>query len=70
MTKQIIKKDIPIVNSLKDARDMGANVMLLGVLTSGGIRPKSWDSLIKESIEMGMSIINGLHDQINPDFSK
>ena len=66
----IIKKDIPIVSSLKDAKDMGANVMLLGVLTSGGIRPKSWDSLIKESIEMGMSIINGLHDQINPEFSK
>ena len=56
----IIKKDIPIVSSIKDAREMGANVTLLGVLTSGGIRPKSWDSVIKESIEMGMSIINGL----------
>ena len=66
----IIKKDIPIVSSLKNARDMGANVILLGVLTSGGIRPKSWDSVIRESIEMGMSIINGLHDQINPKFSK
>ena len=64
----IIKKDIPIVSSIKDSRDMGANVMLLGVLTSGGIRPKSWDSVIKESIEMGMSIINGLHDEINPEF--
>ena len=49
---------------------MGANIMLLGVLTSGGIRPISWDSVIKESIEMGMSIINGLHDQVNPEFSK
>ena len=66
----IIKKDIPIVSSLKNARDMGSNVILLGVLTSGGIRPKSWDSVIRESIEMGMSIINGLHDQINPTFSK
>ena len=66
----IIKKDIPIVSSIKDAREMGANVMLLGVLTSGGIRPKPWDSVIKESIEMGMSIINGLHDQVNPEFSK
>ena len=66
----IIKKDIPIVDCLKDARELGANVILLGVLTSGGIRPKSWDPFIKESLEMGMSIINGLHDQINPDFSK
>ena len=39
----IIKKDIPIISSIKEARDMVANVMLLGVLTSGGIRPKSWD---------------------------
>jgi len=66
----MIKKDIPIVSSLRNARDMGANVILLGVLTSGGIRPKSWDSVIRESIEIGMSIINGLHDQINPTFSK
>ena len=39
-------------------------------LTSGGIRPKSWDPVIKEAVEKGMSIINGLHDQIYPDFSK
>tara|TARA_B100001059_G_C17709957_1_gene514897 strand:- start:266 stop:1090 length:825 start_codon:yes stop_codon:yes gene_type:complete len=49
---------------------MGSNVLLLGVLTSGGIRPKSWDSVIKEALEKGMSIINGLHDQISPSFSK
>jgi uncharacterized NAD-dependent epimerase/dehydratase family protein len=49
---------------------MGANVLLLGVLTSGGIRPKSWDPVIKEAVEKGMSIINGLHDQIHPEFSK
>ena len=49
---------------------MGSNVLLFGVLTSGGIRPKSWDSVIKEALENGMSIINGLHDQISPGFSK
>ena len=49
---------------------MGANVLLLGVLTSGGIRPKSWDGVIKEALDKGMSIINGLHDQISPSFSK
>ena len=50
----IIKKDIPIVDCLKDARELGANVILLGVLTSGGIRPKSWDPFIKESLEKRM----------------
>ena len=65
----IIKKDIPIVESIEKAKLMGADVLLLGVLTSGGVRPKSWDSLIKEALDKGMSIINGLHDQVSPDFS-
>ena len=66
----IIKKDIPIVESIEKAKLMGSDVLLLGVLTSGGVRPKSWDPIIKEALEKGMSIINGLHDQVYPDFSK
>ena len=66
----IIEKNIPIVENIERAKSMGSNVLLLGVLTSGGIRPKSWDSVIKEALEKGMSIINGLHDQISPSFSK
>ena len=42
----------------------------MGVLTSGGYRPKSWDNVLQKALEMGMSIINGLHDQVYPDFSK
>ena len=66
----IIKKDIPIVESINKAKSLGANVLLLGVLTSGGIRPKTWDSVIKDSLSQGMSIINGLHDQVYPHFKK
>ncbi len=66
----IIKKDIPIVENINKAKFLGANVLLLGVLTSGGIRPKPWDSVIKESLSQGMSIINGLHDQVYPHFEK
>ena len=66
----IIKKDIPIVENINKAKSLGANVLLLGVLTSGGIRPKPWDSVIKESLSQGMSIINGLHDQVYPKFEK
>jgi|TARA_E500000178_G_scaffold89661_1_gene88587 uncharacterized NAD-dependent epimerase/dehydratase family protein len=66
----IINKDIPIVKNISEANLMGANVLLLGVLTSGGHRPKSWDNVIIEALKFGMSIINGLHDQVYPDFSK
>ena len=65
----IIKKDIPIVESIEKAKLMGSDVLLLGVLTSGGVRPKSWDPVIREALEKGMSIINGLHDQVSSDFS-
>ena len=66
----IINKDIPIVKDIDNAKAMGANVLLLGVLTSGGVRPNSWNNVIKEALNQGMSIINGLHDQVYPDFSK
>ena len=66
----IINKDIPIVDNINKAKAMGANVLLLGVLTSGGVRPNSWNDVIKEALNQGMSIINGLHDQVYPDFSK
>jgi len=66
----IIKKNIPIVKNLVEAKKLGADVMILGVLTSGGIRPKSWDPVIKEAIELEMSIVNGLHDEVSPFFSK
>jgi uncharacterized NAD-dependent epimerase/dehydratase family protein len=66
----IINKDIPIVDNINKAKSMGANVLLLGVLTSGGVRPNSWNDVIKEALNQGMSIINGLHDQVYPDFSK
>ena len=66
----IIKKDIPVVEDINKAKAMGANVLLLGVLTSGGVRPNSWNNVIKEALNQGMSIINGLHDQVYPDFSK
>ena len=64
----IIKKDIPIVDNIIKAKAMGANVLLLGVLTSGGVRPNSWNNVIKDALNQGMSIINGLHDQVYPDF--
>lgn len=66
----IIQKNIPIVKSINEAKSLGCNVLLLGVLTSGGLRPKSWDIVLKEALEKGMSIINGLHDQVSPTFSK
>ena len=42
----IIKKNILIVDSLEKAKSMGASVLLLGVLTSGGVLPDHWEVTI------------------------
>ena len=38
----LIKKDILIVDSIDKAKSMGASVLLMGVLTSGGVLPDNW----------------------------
>ena len=47
----IIKKDILIVDSLEKAKSMGASVLLLGVLTSGGVLPDHWEETIIKALK-------------------
>ena len=51
----IIKKDILIVDSLEKAKSMGASVLLLGVLTSGGVLPAHWEETIIKALISGLS---------------
>jgi uncharacterized NAD-dependent epimerase/dehydratase family protein len=57
--------DIPVVASVEEAGKLGAEVMILGTAPSGGQFPDEWDQPIGQSIKMGMSIVNGLHDDLN-----
>ena len=59
-----ISKNIPIVKSLKHAIDLGAEVLILGIANSGGKILDEWTSLIKEALEKGLSLVNGMHDQL------
>ena len=59
-----ISKNIPIVKSLKQAIDLGAEVLILGIANSGGKILDEWTSLIKEALEKGLSLVNGMHDQL------
>ena len=59
-----ISKNIPIVKSLKQAIDLGAEVLILGIANSGGKILDEWIGLIKEALEKGLSLVNGMHDQL------
>mgnify|MGYP005703949245 FL=1 len=57
-----IKRSVPVVGSLDAA--IRAEVLLLGIANSGGKIPQSWFPIIDSAIIKGLSIINGLHDQL------
>ena len=59
-------KQVPILSSLKEAISKGAEVLVLGIAPSGGRIPESWNAVIEEALENGLSIVNGLHDLLQP----
>lgn len=54
----------PIVASIDAARELGAEVFLLGIAPSGGSIPESWMPIIDEAVTKGLSVVNGLHDRL------
>ena len=64
-----IDRDIPIYKKLDQVIDHGAEVLILGIAPSGGKIPDTWHYVIKEALNSGLSIINGLHDCLGPSFS-
>ena len=59
-------KEVPILATLKEAILKGAEVLVLGIAPSGGRIPESWNVVIEEALENGLSIVNGLHDLLQP----
>ena len=57
---------IPIYESLKQVVGREVEVLILGIAPSGGKIPDSWVPMIDDALEMGLCIINGLHDLLQP----
>ena len=57
--------DVPVVASIAEAIDQGAEILVLGIAPSGGKFPDAWDIPIGEALKKGLSLINGLHDDLN-----
>ena len=60
--------DCPVVTTVEEAHELGAQVMVLGTAPSGGKFPDAWDEPIGKAVRFGMSLINGLHDDLNLRF--
>ncbi len=57
--------DIPVVATIDEARATGADVLVLGTAPSGGKVPEEWFPRLRHALELGMSLVNGLHDRLN-----
>jgi len=57
----------PIVADVEAAIGLGPNVALVGVATQGGRFPPAWRKVLRDCVEHGISIENGLHEFIRDD---
>ena len=65
-----LDRDILIFASLDEVVEKGAEVLILGISPSGGQIPKNWLPVIKAAILKGLSIVNGLHENLNHQFKE
>ncbi|TAI49821.1 DUF1611 domain-containing protein [Flagellimonas allohymeniacidonis] len=60
--------DIPVVGSIEEAISKKAEIMVLGIAPSGGKFPDVWTAPVSRALSQGLSLINGLHDDLNARF--
>ncbi len=63
--------DTPVVATLSDSLKYRPNALLIGIAPRGGKLPSEWRGVIRQALENGLDVINGLHDLLNedPEFS-
>jgi len=60
-----IPRKCPIVATIDQAIDLGADALVLGIAPSGGKLPESWLPILDQSVRKGLSLVNGLHDPLS-----
>jgi uncharacterized NAD-dependent epimerase/dehydratase family protein len=58
----------PIVATLQEAIELGAQVLVLGAAPPGGQVPESWRPVLAQAVQAGLSLVNGLHEPLAPQF--
>lgn len=63
-----IDRDVPLVANLQSALNYSPDVLLIGIAPSGGKLPDDLQAEVTQAINKGLSIVNGLHTFIAPDY--
>ncbi len=65
------QRPVPIVATLAEAAERGADTMLIGIAPTGGKLDSAWRALVLEAIELGLNVEAGLHTILSedPEFS-
>lgn len=62
-----VDQDIPIVADVDAALALNPTVLAIGLAPSGGRLPEPWYAQVKQAVKAGLSVMNGLHIQMNKD---
>lgn len=63
-----IPRSCPVVATVDEAAALGAEALVLGIAPVGGLIPMEWYPAIDRAFELGMSLVNGLHDLLAPRY--
>jgi uncharacterized NAD-dependent epimerase/dehydratase family protein len=65
------EKPVPIVATIAEAADRGADTMLIGIAPTGGRLDDTWRALVLEAIDRRLNVEAGLHTILadDPEFS-
>ncbi|RMF27096.1 MAG: DUF1611 domain-containing protein [Cyanobacteria bacterium J083] len=59
-----INRNIPIVSNVAAALAYKPDVLLIGIAPSGGLLPENWWQEVKQGLDVGLSVVNGLHSPL------
>jgi uncharacterized NAD-dependent epimerase/dehydratase family protein len=63
-----VPRSCPVVATVDEAAALGAEALVLGIAPVGGHIPEDWYPPIDRAYELGLSLINGLHDMLGPRY--
>ena len=55
------EEGVPVVGSVEEALPLGPTTALVGVATQGGRFPTEWVEILRDCVEHGLDVENGLH---------
>jgi uncharacterized NAD-dependent epimerase/dehydratase family protein len=63
-----LRRDAPIVGTLREALERNPTSILVGLAPAGGRLPEAWMGILREAAGAGLEIVSGLHQRLAPEF--